>query len=296
MKKLFALVLAVFVALSAAACGGDATQTTTAQNDVATDATTDPIETTAALVETTVPAETVPETTAPLGTQYNPYMPGMYKVGYDLPAGEYLFLSISDRGAYVCVSSDSNADDILENAVFDHTFIVTVEDGQYLDATRCAFVLGSECIININADGSFGSGMYRVGVDIGAGEYKLTATDGSGYWCIYNDSRVPLDIVDNDLFETNAYVTVKDGQYLDISDAIATPVDVEPVVKETEAPTESSKSSFPALYVLDNAEMKFHYAHCRLLDNVSREDQETMEAVRQDLIDAGYSPCEKCRS
>lgn len=177
-------------------------------------------------VKTTVPTEPpVPETTAPLGSRENPYGPGMYKVGSDLPAGEYLFMAVSGRSAYVCVSSDSNQDDILENELFTHSFFVTVEDGDYLEASSCAFARADEVYLIINDDGTFEEGMYRVGIDIPAGEYKLTTDDGSGYYCIYNDTDAPFDIVSNDLFDTSTYVTVKEGQYLSISSCTAAPVD-----------------------------------------------------------------------
>lgn len=58
MKKIIALALTVFMVFSATACGSEATKTTT----VPTDVSTDPIETTVALVEPTAPAGTVPET------------------------------------------------------------------------------------------------------------------------------------------------------------------------------------------------------------------------------------------
>lgn len=161
-------------------------------------------------------------TQEPMGTPENPYMPGMYKVGSDLPAGEYCFVASGGSG-YACVSSDSNQDDILENEMFDHTWFVTVSDGQYLEASRCAFVVADDVVLNIEPDGSFKDGTYRVGIDIPAGEYKLTSTDG-GYYCIYKDSVPPFDIVSNDLFDGSSYVTVKDGQYLSTSDCIAVPV------------------------------------------------------------------------
>lgn len=183
--------------------------------------TTQPVETTAP-PEPTVPPTTVPPETAPLGSIDNPYMPGMYKVGSDLPAGEYCFVASGGSG-YGCVSADSNKDDIIENEMFEHTWFVTVSDGQYLEASRCAFVVAADVVLLIEDDGSFTEGMYRVGIDIPAGEYKLTSADG-GYYCIYENSIPPFDIVSNDLFDGSSYVTVKDGQYLKISDCTAVPV------------------------------------------------------------------------
>ena len=162
-------------------------------------------------------------TDAELGTKDNPYLEGSYKVGSDIPAGEYLFVITDTSGGYVCVSADSNKDDIIENEIVELCWFATVEDGQYLEVRDCAFIKADSATLNINADGSFSSGMYRVGIDIPAGEYKLT-TDDTGYWCIYKDSVVPFDIVNNDMFDASSYVTVKDGQYLKISDCTAVPV------------------------------------------------------------------------
>lgn len=171
--------------------------------------------------------ETTSATTTPptqKGSKENPYRAGMYKVGIDLPAGEYLFLSGSSTKAYVCASSDSNQDDIIENENFSNSFFMTVEDGQYLEAKRCYFLNASDYTVRINEDGTFGDGMYRVGIDIPAGEYRLTAEEDRGYWCLYNNSNIPFDIEDNDNFEGSAYVTVREGQYLIIKRCTAKPV------------------------------------------------------------------------
>lgn len=157
------------------------------------------------------------------GTKENPYLAGTYKVGTDIPAGEYLFVITDTAGGYVCVSADSNKDDIIENEIVELCWFATVKDGQYLEVRDCAFLHAEKATLNINEDGSFVAGMYRVGIDIPAGEYKLT-TDDMGYWCIYKDSVVPFDIISNDLFEGSAYVTVKDGQYIITSDCTAVPV------------------------------------------------------------------------
>lgn len=171
--------------------------------------------------DTTEPSATPPS--ASLGTVDNPYGPGMYKVGTDLPEGEYLFIATGSLAAYVCLSSDSNQDDIIENENFTYSFFLTVSDGQYLDATRCSFLIADKYTVNINEDGTFSDGMYRVGIDIPSGEYALASSE-HGYYCIYNNSVAPFDIVDNDNFENNSYVTVSDGQYLLITRCTASPV------------------------------------------------------------------------
>lgn len=226
MKKLATTLLAALLVLSLAACNQDAseTETTAATTPTAEIETTSASETEVQVTETEEPTNPpTTEPTYPLGSLENPYQPGMYKVGVDLPAGEYIFVAENGMG-YVCASTDSNQDDIIENENFFNAFFMTVADGQYLQVKRCAFVDAADNIILTNEDGSFGEGMYRVGTDIPAGEYKLTA-DGNNlaYYCIYNSSEIPFDIVNNDNFEGSTYVTVSDGQYLIIKRCTANP-------------------------------------------------------------------------
>ena len=75
------------------------------------------------------------------------------------------------------------------------------------------------------ASDSYGPGTLKVGVDIPAGEYKVTSTrsSGDGYWCIRNSSAADARILKNDSFSGSSYVTVEDGQYLELSGCIASP-------------------------------------------------------------------------
>ena len=69
--------------------------------------------------------------------------------------------------------------------------------------------------------GTIGEGTHLVGADIEAGEYKLTATGSvPGYWEVTNSSAPDADIIGNDNFDGNAYVTVSDGQYLKLNRCI----------------------------------------------------------------------------
>ena len=156
------------------------------------------------------------------------YGEGMYKVGIDLPAGEYILVCNDNkiRMGYMCVSSDSNQDDIIINEIFDTHHYVTVENGQYLELTRCIAVSAAENSLVIKDPDNIGEGMYMVGRDIPAGEYKLTAIQDavSAYSCIYDNSTAERDIVSNDIITNNSYVTVSEGQYLLFTDCTASPV------------------------------------------------------------------------
>lgn len=62
-------------------------------------------------------------------------------------------------------------------------------------------------------------GMYKVGVDIEPGEYKVKS-DSLGYVEVSKNAKGVLSsIISNDNFEGEKYVTVKKGQYLKLNGA-----------------------------------------------------------------------------
>lgn len=67
------------------------------------------------------------------------YKPGKYKVGKNLPAGEYKLLA-KGGNAYFGLTSDSNGDDIIVNGIFETQSYVTVAEGQYLELRRCVAI------------------------------------------------------------------------------------------------------------------------------------------------------------
>ena len=138
---------------------------------------------------------------------------GMKKVGADISAGEYVLFSYGSEG-YFCVSADSNKENILFNDIFQYCAFVTVYDGEYLELQDCsATPIEDVDDLDLTKTG----GMYKIGKYISAGEYKLKATSGDGYYCIYSNSRQDY-IVANNIFDGETYVTVSDGQYLKLQD------------------------------------------------------------------------------
>ncbi|HIR27934.1 MAG TPA: Ig domain-containing protein [Candidatus Choladousia intestinigallinarum] len=146
------------------------------------------------------------------------YNEGMYKVGKTIPAGQYaLFPTQSGLTGYFSINRDSSnsLDSIIANDIFYGNSIVTVRSGEYLKLSFCKAVPIKSAKITLNSDG----GMYRVGVDIPAGEYRLKNTDTiGGYYEVDSGDRHTFDqIVTNDNFKGTAYVTVQSGQYLKLS-------------------------------------------------------------------------------
>ena len=74
-------------------------------------------------------------------------------------------------------------------------------------------------------EGVYGPGTYKVGTDIPAGEYKLTAEkDDTGYYEVKTDMSSDGGIESNSLFKGNEYVVVQDGEYLSVNRSTFTKV------------------------------------------------------------------------
>ncbi|MCW6660521.1 hypothetical protein NHG25_08520 [Aerococcaceae bacterium NML191292] len=150
---------------------------------------------------------------------------GKHKVGTKLEAGEYKLFA-KDNFAYFALLGDSNGKDIIANQIFDTQTYVTVRDGQFLELRDCVAVKFNEndkkLMESIKATKftsvAFG-GTFKVGFDIPANEYEVESIDDDmSYWSILTSSDTH-DIDSNEIFEGSSYVTVEDGQYLELRDA-----------------------------------------------------------------------------
>jgi len=153
---------------------------------------------------------------------------GMYKAGEDIPAGEYkLYSTGSLTGlSYFEIAKDSSGtfESIIANDNFYSVTYVTVKEGQYFKFTDSYAVPVQEAEASGPEDGKYPSGMYKVGFDIPAGEYQVFPEEdsaiGYGYYEITSASTHSLnDIIANDNFEDPRYITLKEGQYIKLSEA-----------------------------------------------------------------------------
>lgn len=159
---------------------------------------------------------TVPEQTTTEAAAFNA---GMYKIGTDLPAGEYILITNSILPAYLQVSSDSTGslESIISNDNFSGNRYVTVTDGQYLEFTGSKGYPQDKAPSLVPADKTYSEGMYKVGKDIDAGEYKVIPDEAAipAYVEVSKDSSGILgSIVSNDNFQAEKYVTIAQGQYI----------------------------------------------------------------------------------
>ncbi|HBG8372431.1 TPA: cell wall-binding protein Cwp28 [Clostridioides difficile] len=147
---------------------------------------------------------------------------GMYKVGKDISAGEYLITSNSGSYAsYYEVTSDStgNADSILSNDIFSGIRYITLKNGQYIKIEDSTMTLAKYAKAQKAKNGKFGNGMYKIGLEIPAGEYIIMSNSSDAYYEVRNDSLGNAEgIVTNDTFSGRRYITVEEGQYLILND------------------------------------------------------------------------------
>lgn len=142
------------------------------------------------------------------------YDQGMHACPDDIPAGEYILISEGNNG-YFAITADDMGNDIIANDNFGPVAHIRIQNGVYLELSRCVAVpYSSDIAFNIVNNG-FITGTYKVGKDIPAGSYKLTAISG-GYYSI---SDKPYGkILSNDFFdEGTCYITLKNGQYVEFS-------------------------------------------------------------------------------
>ena len=145
---------------------------------------------------------------------------GTYKVGTDLEAGEYLFFAKDYNGYIECaVDSTWTEDSILySGSIVSHTYL-TVKDGEYIKIESGKMYPIAVAPSVVPEDRIYRDGMYKVGKDIPAGEYKVkvvgTTDEFYGYYDVATDSRFDYNTVVTEAYiEADTYLTVKEGQYL----------------------------------------------------------------------------------
>ena len=157
---------------------------------------------------------TTQKTTQDTYDKLTKYKAGTYKVGKDIPSGDYYLQSLTSQGlAYFGVYADGNKSKIKFNENFKNNMLISIEDGEYLELNKCNAIPLLEFRQYYTTKTTLDNCMLEVGVDIEPGEYKLIATSSRGYYCIYDDLR-ESNIVSNDNFDNQTYCTVEKGQFL----------------------------------------------------------------------------------
>ncbi|MBS4462930.1 hypothetical protein JXA27_10315 [Aerococcaceae bacterium zg-B36] len=141
----------------------------------------------------------------------------MYKIGSDMPAGEYKVYSLDEYASFK-LTGDARGEEYIAYDMVKTFAYVKVEDGQYLELSDCFAVPVEETWpVKIEND-TIGEGVYRVGIDIEPGEYKAKAKDEFARYRISKDANA-IDVVDSNSIKKSSYVDVKEGEYLKLEGA-----------------------------------------------------------------------------
>lgn len=138
------------------------------------------------------------------------YPAGVYQVGSQIPAGEYVLYCDS----FLAYFELTKEDQVISDSVSRFS-IVTLENGQTFSMERChAVPIQAVSGLDITGDG-----MFQVGVHLPAGSYTLEMDAdsplGYGYAEISeNSSHRPDSVSRQILVRGKATVTVSDGEYL----------------------------------------------------------------------------------
>lgn len=221
MRKLKLILITSIMTFSLVACTvievTEPEKTPTNTNDTAVTSTSSP--TSAPKEESTsTPTPTIKEepTTTPI-PEVTRYKSGQYKVGEDIPAGEYVVFADGFFGGYAERAKDSSGDldSIITNNTVDTNIIITVKDGEYFNISDAyAMAIDDVPVLDTTT-----GGMFKVGTHLKAGEYKIQIDEDNaidyGYIEVATDSSGELDSIrTNDTLESSMYITVKDGEYL----------------------------------------------------------------------------------
>ena len=142
------------------------------------------------------------------------YPAGTYKVGRDISAAEYKIIPDSEgRGSYECL--DSKGSLVRSGDGFGACDYITLEEGQTIRLVRCSMIASSLARPTKPA----GPGVYKIGLDLQPGTYRLVTKGGRGRYCVYFDSACKRGVFYKGDVEDYAHVVVKKGQYLELRGA-----------------------------------------------------------------------------
>ncbi len=149
-----------------------------------------------------------------MGATNGKYKLGSYRVGVDIPAG-ITTLGSSDGSFFTVFSSSDYFDEDATAIMFaeDYPVYYNLEKGQ-----RVLFMEDTSLGVKIpgaNSDGSYNSGMYKVGKDIKPGKYTLVPTDSENGYMVYYDLRyIELSIKDyKEDVKAGTVITLENGTY-----------------------------------------------------------------------------------
>ena len=153
-----------------------------------------------------------------MGATNGKYKLGSYRVGVDIPAG-ITTLGSSEGSFFTVFSSSDYFDEDAPAIIFDEDYPVyfNLEKGQ-----RVLFMEDTSLGVKIpgaNSDGSYNSGMYKVGKDIKPGKYTLVPTDSKNEYMVYYDLQyIDFSVADSaENLSKDKVIELESGRYIEFA-------------------------------------------------------------------------------
>ena len=153
-----------------------------------------------------------------MGATNGKYKLGSYRVGVDIPAG-ITTLGSSEGSFFTVFSSSDYFDEDAPAIIFaeDYPVYFNLEKGQ-----RVLFMEDTSLGVKIpgaNSDGSYNSGMYKVGKDIKPGKYTLVPTDAENGYIVYYDLQyIDLSVADSaENLSKDKVIELESGRYIEFA-------------------------------------------------------------------------------
>lgn len=144
----------------------------------------------------------------------NSYKSGTYTVGKDIEPGEYVFLADDTSKQGLCRTPGK--DSLYNYIYFTNRAYITLSNGAYINVANSTFYKLADAPKATTIDGILPEGMYKIGVDIPAGNYKIKSREDSyGTYKISNNSK---HLTYGSYTFSDATVSVASGDYLTIED------------------------------------------------------------------------------
>lgn len=146
------------------------------------------------------------------------YTSAMYRVGTDIDAGTYVAYGPQKWTTSVDISSKNTSDATVDYYYFNCILIINTQPGQYVDVKDEAYLVPYSLIEELSPDIT---GVYVVGKDIDAGEYKLIASqdDNSHYWACYSSELIMEGNNSYKYFDNQDYVSLEEGEVFTLMNA-----------------------------------------------------------------------------
>jgi hypothetical protein len=145
---------------------------------------------------------------------------GLYEIGKDIPAGEYVI--IAEPGVKITFQLSTDASKSFDSLIVlescENRTILSVEDGEFLEFSG-GTMYSIEAAPAVSTAGNLFEGTYKIGLDLPAGTYTIGSIDSEhpGFYSISSSSRhSSADIISSEEFNGTVTITVTNGQYLSL--------------------------------------------------------------------------------